>query len=53
MSFFALGALVGSIVMSFLDDPFIAFAIGGTAGVVITIAGCLLSNEFETNKYAV
>jgi hypothetical protein len=38
--------------MSFLDDPFFAYGIGGSFGVAITIAGCLLSDEFETNEYA-
>lgn len=52
MSFFALGALSGALVMSILDDPFVAFAIGGFAGILITISGCLLSDEFETNEYA-
>lgn len=52
MSFFAMGALFGAVVMSGLDDPFLAFAIGGCAGILITIAGCLLSDEFETNEYA-
>ena len=35
-----------------IKDPFVMFQIAGTVGFVITIAGCYLSDEMETNEYA-
>jgi len=52
MTWFALGAIFGSSVIITFNNPFIAFQIGGTVGLIITIGGFLLSDEMETNEYA-
>ena len=51
-SWFAAGAIFGSAMIITFNNPFVAFQIGGTVGLIITIGGCLLSDEMETNKYA-
>lgn len=52
MTWFILGALAGGSVLIINKDPFIAFQIGGSVAVLLTIGGFLLSDEVETNKYA-
>jgi uncharacterized membrane protein YjjP (DUF1212 family) len=51
-TFLAIGMMCGSAVVILFKNPFKAFQIGGTMGLIITVAGFFLSNENETNKYA-
>merc|ERR1712166_28687 len=42
--FFALGAIWGTGVVVMFENPFTAFKIGGTMGLIITVAGCYLGD---------
>jgi len=49
---FCIGMLFGITLVIYIKNPFVMFQIAGAVGFVITIAGCYLSDEMETNKYA-
>ena len=52
MTWFVFGALFGGSILIINKDPYIAFQIGGTVAVLLTIGGFLLSDDVENNKYA-
>jgi hypothetical protein len=50
ITWFVIGALSGSIIVITINNPFIAFQIGATAGLIITIGACVLSDDVEYNE---
>ena len=44
--------MIGITITILEENPFVRFQYAGTFGFLITIAGYYLSDEMETNKYA-
>ena len=55
MTFFGFGAMFGALLSAYLTEyctPFTCYKFGGLVGILLTIGGCFLDDDFETNKWA-
>ena len=53
--FFGVGAAFGSIIVAIATEyynPFVVFKIGALLTLMVTITGCMLDDQLETNQYA-